>query len=135
MDIYKFVKHSKKSMVVTAENGVPGAVVTYKVGEFVSARKRYANAGYHLLAFANREQAMSAADTYNWNGVLWLAKGRDRVTPLPLMLSRENLIYLEKGGKPFRLEGLPWPRCWPHGTVMYKEIKLIRQLTMIASNW
>lgn len=117
MVIYKFVSSDRKSIAVYNFNGA----VQYKQGEFVSAYPQYVEAGYHLLAFNNQKNAINTAIYYGWTGYLWLAIGKEEVTPIPSMLSRYELDKVDRG-KPF----IPiCKRDWPEGTVMYERIKLI----------
>jgi len=122
--IYKATTYDRDSIVA---NKLIGGV-NYSETMFIKARPQFANAGYHLLAFDNKEDAIHFAVGWNWTGYLWLAEGREQISFLPPMLDKYGIANLAEGASKTWLQYYKANSEWPNGTVMYKEIRLISVL-------
>lgn len=94
-------------------------MVTYGTGKFAKAPEWLREWGYHLTAFDTLEHARACMKySYSKHFEMWEAEGKDRVKRLemfrPEFLS-DGVLYSVNG-------------IWPKGTMMFKEIKLIRRV-------
>ncbi len=118
MKCYKLTGCMNDSMIVFGR-----ASIGYKIGEYIKAPGFLSKRGYHPLAFTNKKAAKAfqkIAGSPSKLAKLWRADAKDRVKPLPRMLQWAFL-----GGGRF---DDAWVE-WPEGTAMFKEIKLIKEIT------
>lgn len=107
MKYYKVVKqYYPDGPLMSAIMQEPEVAVEYALGEWASALEYLARRGYHLLVFAD----LRAAEIFlslRYGCVLYECEVQDV------------------------LETIPYPRWipeWPTGTVMVKQVKLIRRV-------
>ena len=116
MKCFKVVRKSKKSSVVEGR-----AAVRYKVGEYVRAPSFLAEEGYHLTAFSSLSPALNFAEGFD--DVIYEAQGKKRILHLPpryYCWLVETPTGFSKAKKP--------DLSWPTATLMFKEIKLLKEL-------
>ncbi len=115
MICYKVTYLNNESFIV---NGT--AEITYKLNEYVKGPALHTERGYHPTAFETLKQAKTFVQGRRW--IIWKAKGKKRITPLPKMLtfwmvgSVQAPAPLMRGG------------TWPKGTLMFESIKLLEKV-------
>jgi hypothetical protein len=96
-----------------------GAEVEYKIEEFVSAPKRLAKQNYHLLVFDDLDTAIKFNNTW---GLIFECEIKGKIWILPAICDLFAMRYYGVR-KPY-----PEKEEWPQGTVMAKQVKLLRRI-------
>ena len=102
-------------------------VVRYEIGEWTEAPPHARKMGYHLLAFRTLSEACAFRDFFGSSCPIYECEGLYPVEPLPPSLKGEELRRLMKG-EVFEPKTKTKEGSWPEGTVMFKKIKLVRQV-------
>ncbi len=96
------------------------AYIQYKIREFVTAPDWLAKQGYYLLVFDSLEHAKN--ECCSFNDKIWKCEVRDIQKNLPCC----HYIYeVSKGFLPKNKTNII---TWPKGTIMAKEVKLIKEI-------
>ena len=115
MKCFKVLSKSLKSNIVENQ-----ASVQYKVGKYVKAPKYLSKAKYHLLAFSTLAAAVVFSEA---DDRIFLAEGKYQTKSLPLR------YYWWQVATPAEFLRSSSPGLgWTHGTVMFREIKLIEEI-------
>lgn len=114
MIVYKCVSESLEGKF-TSRVARGESQVEYKVGEWAEAHPPFAERGYHLLVFETKDGALG----FDPRSV-WKAEAEDEVG-LPFKLPER---YIRKG---IFLDE-PTYQVWPHGTRMFKRVKLLEKV-------
>ena len=124
--IYKVVRkeyRTHRNEVLVSSGVVGNAEVIYGVEIVSNAPVWLAKQGYHLLAFSSMEAAYAVLTEFGLFkpefDFLYEAVGYGKIENLP---PRVSAINVSEG----RL--LPTDMSWPNETVMYKEIKLVKEV-------
>ena len=94
------------------------AEVTYKIGEWVTAPEWLADYGYHLMVFDDLEDARQLEDSLH---NIFVCEVEDEV-PLP------EVDFMVDGLSYGEMYPHPSPG-WPHGSRMFKRVKLVREVS------
>ena len=115
MKCYKVLTKNLKSNVVMNQ-----ASVQYKVGKHVKAPAYLSKAKYHLLAFSSLE---AARDFYEEGDRIFLSEGKNQIKNPPLR------YYYWEVATPAQFQRSDPPGLdWAPDTVMFKEIKLLKEI-------
>ena len=95
-------------------------VISYKIGKCVQTHPKLAARGYHLLVFGSLSSAINFVEGIG--GRIFSCHIKGRLSTLPAIKNNADHVFSSL------LCGVG-PTHWPRGTVMTKEVKLLKEIT------